>query len=51
MESQDNPFPIKGYVSAKLFCDRQDEIQALSGNVLNGRDTTIISPRRMGKTG
>lgn len=46
-----NPFLIKGYVSADLFCDRQKETQDLYNNVLNGVDTTLISPRRMGKTG
>jgi AAA+ ATPase superfamily predicted ATPase len=46
-----NPFLMKGYVSADLFCDRQKETQELYNNVLNGIDTTLISPRRMGKTG
>jgi hypothetical protein len=47
----DNPFLIKGYASAKLFCDREAELQELYGNVTNGIDTTLISPRRLGKTG
>ncbi|MDR1914018.1 MAG: hypothetical protein LBQ68_05985, partial [Clostridiales bacterium] len=46
-----NPFLIKGYVSADLFCDRQKETLELYSNVRNGVDTTLISPRRMGKTG
>jgi hypothetical protein len=46
-----NPFLIKGYISEELFCDRQKETLDLYGNVQNGIDTTLISPRRMGKTG
>jgi hypothetical protein len=46
-----NPFPIKGYESKELFCDREAEVQQLFSNVQNGIDTTLISPRRMGKTG
>jgi hypothetical protein len=51
MKKKKNPFLIKGYVSADLFCDRQKEMQDLYRNVQNGIDTTLISPRRMGKTG
>ena len=46
-----NPFLIKGYISKDYFCDREDELKELSRNVENGLDTTLISPRRMGKTG
>jgi AAA+ ATPase superfamily predicted ATPase len=48
---QSNPFLIKGYVSSKLFCDREKEMEELYSNIQNGIDTTLISPRRMGKTG
>ncbi|MDR0680250.1 MAG: ATP-binding protein [Dysgonamonadaceae bacterium] len=51
MKAKNNPFLIKGYVSPKLFCDRKIELQKLYGNVTNGIDTTLISPRRLGKTG
>ncbi|KAA6303749.1 MAG: hypothetical protein EZS26_000300 [Candidatus Ordinivivax streblomastigis] len=51
MKKGNNPFLIKGYVSSELFCDRQKETMELYGNVQNGIDTTLISPRRMGKTG
>ena len=44
-------FLIKGYQSKDLFCDREKELEQLSRNVMNGIDTTLISPRRMGKTG
>ncbi len=47
----ENPFVIKGYKSAELFCDRVVETNALLTNVKNGADTTLISPRKYGKTG
>jgi AAA+ ATPase superfamily predicted ATPase len=46
-----NPFLLKGYKSKDLFCDRETELKCLCENVENGVDTTLISPRRMGKTG
>ncbi|MDR1739597.1 MAG: ATP-binding protein [Bacteroidales bacterium] len=46
-----NPFLIMGYENAELFCDREEEVNELYRNVKNGIDTTLISPRRMGKTG
>ncbi len=46
-----NPFIIKGYRGSELFCDRQNELGMLLINAQNGLDTTLISPRRMGKTG
>jgi len=46
-----NPFLLKGYKSKELFCDREVELEHLYTNVENGIDTTLISPRRMGKTG
>lgn len=48
---RENPFPAKGYVSAEYFCDREDETRALLSNIQNGIDTTLISPRKYGKTG
>ena len=48
---KDNPFIIKGYKSKKFFCDRIAETQALLSNIANGVDTTLISPRKYGKTG
>ena len=47
----DNPFVIRAYQSKKLFCDRESELAILIKNCTNGVDTTIISLRRMGKTG
>ena len=47
----DNPFIIKAYESKDLFCDRETELQSLLCNCTNHADTTLISQRRMGKTG
>lgn len=46
-----NPFLTKGYISSEYFCDRENELQSLLMNIRNGIDTTLISPRRLGKTG
>jgi len=46
-----NPFIIKGYVSKEYFCDRKKELEMLHRNVQNGGNTTLISPRKMGKSG
>jgi len=47
----ENPFSIKEYKGKNYFCDREDELDKLYTNIKNGIDTTLISPRRMGKTG
>ena len=46
-----NPFVLTGYVSHDYFCDREQETQKLISALQNGRNITLISPRRMGKTG
>lgn len=46
-----NPFIIGGYISNEYFCDRENETNELISSILNGRNTVIVSPRRMGKTG
>ena len=46
-----NPFVIKSYESRDLFCDREAELELMLRNCLNGTDMTLISQRRMGKTG
>lgn len=46
-----NPFLIKGYLSPEYFCDRIEETETLLRNIRNGADTTLISPRKYGKTG
>ena len=47
----DNPFLTRGFLKDEWFCDREKETQKLLDNVLNGVDTTLISPRKYGKTG
>lgn len=46
-----NPFLVAGYESPKFFCDRKAETEELSVAFQNGRNVTLTSPRRMGKTG
>ena len=46
-----NPFVLTGYVSPDYFCDRQKETDKNISALLNGRNITLTSPRRMGKTG
>ena len=47
----DNPFLIRGYESPDLFCDRQEETKRIIAAVDSKRNLTLISLRRMGKTG
>lgn len=46
-----NPFIIKSYESKELFCDREEELQLMLRNCTNHTDMTLISWRRLGKTG
>ncbi|MCF0165004.1 MAG: ATP-binding protein [Bacteroidales bacterium] len=47
-----NPFIItEDYVAPEYFCDREFESSILRSNIINGRNTVLISPRRMGKSG
>ena len=46
-----NPFVYQGFVSPEYFCDRIVETEELIRNLQNGRNTVLISPRRIGKTG
>ena len=46
-----NPFVYEGYKGEEYFCDRIEESQKLIGNLKNGLNTTLVSPRKMGKTG
>ena len=51
MDENVNPFPVSGYHGLSLFCDRENETNALIRNIDNGIiNTTLISIRRMGKT-
>ncbi len=42
---------ITGYQGPDYFCDREKETASLMSALKNGRNITLISPRRMGKTG
>lgn len=46
-----NPFLISGYHSPEFFCDRKNETKTIISALHNGRNVTLIAPRRMGKTG
>ena len=46
-----NPFVYEGYAGSEYFFDRTEETEELISNLRNGRNTTLISPRRIGKTG
>lgn len=46
-----NPFIYQGYESPEYFCDREAETATLLSHLKNGRNVTLISPRRIGKTG
>ena len=45
-----NPFILGHRISRPYFCDRTDEENNLITSIRNGRNTVLISPRRMGKT-
>ena len=47
----DNPFLVTGYCSPEYFCDRIEETKSIVDALGNGRNLTLIAPRRMGKTG
>ena len=47
----ENPFILEPYKSKAYFCDREKETEEIVRNITNGRNTTLISPRRLGKTG
>ena len=46
-----NPFICQGYESPEYFCDRIEETENMTSTLYNGRNITLISPRRLGKTG
>ncbi len=46
-----NPFVIAGYKGEEYFCNREKENDILEESLKNGRDITLFSPRRLGKTG
>jgi len=46
-----NPFLTTGYLSEEYFCDRISESENLIRMLRNGNNVTLISERRIGKTG
>ena len=46
-----NPFVTGGYIAPEYFCDREKETGQLLRNIQNGNNVTLISTRRMGKSG
>ncbi len=46
-----NPFITGGYVSPEYFCNRHNETEYLLKAISSRRNVTLISLRRMGKTG
>lgn len=47
----ENPFLTRGYAGPSYFCDRVAETKTLVAALSNGRDVTLVAPRRYGKTG
>lgn len=50
-KSVTNPFVLYGYENPEFFCDREEETKNMLSSLYNGRNITLISPRRLGKTG
>ena len=46
-----NPFSITSYLGKEYFCDRVKELDTLQSALYNMRNVTLVSPRKMGKTG
>jgi hypothetical protein len=46
-----NPFIIREYQGLRFFCDREKETKCIINALQNGRDITLVSLRKMGKTG
>ena len=46
-----NPFVLQPYVSKDLFCDREQEVRDIISYLDSGANVSIISLRRLGKTG
>ena len=47
----ENPFIVSGYYSPEYFCNREKEAGKIINALLNGRNITLFSIRRLGKTG
>ena len=51
MARLNNPFVVYGYKGPEYFCDRVAESNKICSALRNERNVTLVSPRRMGKTG
>ena len=51
MKKPHNPFLISGYQGPSFFCNRTQETKTIVSAIENGRNLTLMSLRRMGKTG
>ncbi|MDR2813743.1 MAG: ATP-binding protein [Prevotellaceae bacterium] len=47
----ENPFLVATYHSPAYFCDRTAETKRVTNALTNGRNLTLLSARRIGKTG
>lgn len=46
-----NPFPTTVYLGQEYFCDREEELNWIRKSIENGMHISLVSLRRMGKTG
>jgi len=46
-----NPFSVTSYIGPDYFCDRKEETEELISALFNSRNVTLISKRKLGKTG
>ena len=46
-----NPFVVSGYEGPDYFCNRTEETEKLVNLLRNGSNVTLVSPRKIGKTG
>lgn len=51
LENDKNPFIINTYQGKEYFCDREHNLESLINNIQSELNTTLISIRRIGKTG
>ena len=47
----ENPFVCLGYEGPDYFCDRTEETEKMVSYLRNGANITLVSPRKIGKTG
>ena len=50
MHKPSTPFPTTGYFGPAYFCDRIEEVAALTDHLRGGSSTSLVALRRMGKT-